>query len=239
MKERIYQGTIAGLVVVASVAFYNLYKKDDILKESQEMTLDMNKSIDLRELKPTNQNVDYKDLLLKQQKIYTSKSLQLSSKLSELNASTQSSINMIKDYNLKNQNNHLSINEVDLDSLSTKPFKFKELQTNLNIDQIKNKIQDIDNKVSNDYSREETMDIDAESESSNNKTTYNSFLSRGTSSTTSSNSTSIDTTNINTTTSPTIVMSSNDDSRDSDITKYRASINDITKVIEQINENLN
>lgn len=242
MKERIYQGTIGTLLIVSSVAFYNLYKKDDILKEPQKVTLDMNKSIDLRGLKPTNQNIDYKDLLSKQQKAYESKNMRLSSKLSELNSSTQASINMIKAYNLKNRNTQLAISEADLDTLSTKPFEFKELQTNLDIDQIKEKIQNMDDMLTNDNSIDNYLDDDSSIKSSNDKTTYRSYVSQSTSSATSSSSTSGGSNSsqsvVTPTTPTTSTIPSNDEPVDSDIPKYRASISDITNVIEQINENL-
>ena len=57
MKERLYQGTIGSLLIVASFAFYNLYKKEDISKEKEKLAFDLSKSIDIKALKQNYQNI--------------------------------------------------------------------------------------------------------------------------------------------------------------------------------------
>ena len=90
MKERVYQGTIGGLLIVASFAFYNLYKKEDISKEKEKVTFDLNKSTDIRALKQNYTNSNSSEVLSNQ---YQKKNnIALNSRLTELDKSTQKSI---------------------------------------------------------------------------------------------------------------------------------------------------
>jgi hypothetical protein len=232
MNERIYQGIIGVLLfIIGGTFYYNTNKNDE--KHVVYSTVK----------KPMYEAVDVHKLYANQRKENQLKKVKLNATLSNLQASSRRSMEMINNYNNQNPNNQLRAN-VDLSNLDNKAYNFDTPQVNnMNIDEIQQRVKELNTKIQQTQNTNAKSSIKSTSDNSiaqsSSGGSYSGSINSGPSSTTASDVTSTPSSSETTQNNNSTSNSSDTTVQNSQIIAYQKSINDISKVIEQINTNLN
>ncbi|WP_321778401.1 hypothetical protein [Sulfurimonas sp.] len=222
MNERIYQGVVGVLVVAVSVASYQLYKKESPVN----VTTNVAKGVDIAAIKPKYQYISSKELLMQQQRRNNFEKVKLNASLVELRNSTQKSMQMIKDYNEKYPNNPIT-QEFEFNALQDSNYDFDTVQVQPSSKQVQKGVKETNKR----------LELAQEGITSNYGGATGSY--GGSSQTNKTSTEASQQTNKTTASKSKKTTPSTEKEVDVELVAYQASINDITKVIEQINNNLN
>ena len=239
MNERVYQSVVGVLVVAVSVVSYQLYNQEKQTSAVKEFA----RGVDIAAIKPKYEYISSKELLMQQQRRNKLEKVKLNSSLVELRNSTQKSLQMIQDYNEQHPNNPIA-QDFELSNLQDSAYDFNGVQSQPSYEQIQQQVESTNRKIEVARSSSSTTDKRTQSLASNSSggsygggssisgaSTPTSVASaESTQSTTKSSS-------VDDTVTPTAPSPEN--RLDNELVAYQASIVDITKVIQQINNNLN
>ena len=220
MIERVYQGIIGGLIVVVGVTFYNVYETDTKVQEHA--------SVDISQEKPKYKAIDINKLYASQRADTRAKNIKLDTTLQDYRKSIQKTKEMLSEY---------SYDEV----VQRDTYTYEPNQTNISLKQIQTRVKELNSKLND--SKITTDNSTPPLHSNINSSTTTGGTNQTTTNTINSSNTLIASGTTNTSSSPTNTnntsLSSLTPEENTQVLAYKDSISEITKVIEQINTNLN
>ena len=229
MRERVYQGIIGGLIVVVGVTFYNVYETDTKVQDKQ--------LVSVLQQKPKYKAIDINKLYASQRADTRAESIKLDTTLQDYRKSMQKTKEMLNEH---------SYDEV----VQRDTYTYEPRQTNVSLEQIQTRVKELNSKLTSSknttnlspslYSTTTTKNTNVSSagisitKESSTSSTSNQTIATNTS---SSNPQSTSNTPITQTDeTPSTLLTPEDTTQ---VLAYKDSISEITKVIEQINANLN
>jgi hypothetical protein len=241
MKESIYQGIIALLLVVVAVFGYKLYDSEGKEITHQEMASHNKQAVDVRALKPTYPKVEMATLLPQQKKSAEAVSEELTKKLALLERTMEQSQAMLEEYNEQNPHTPLTFENVEYADIQA-----KALQERPTMQKLQQKLAQLEEQLAHHQSDQSEPEQAPTPEDEPTKeerphVALGGALSTPTQTTSSTSSTSTTThvTPSPTVTTPQTVATAKPTADvDKELLTYQTSIQDVTNVIEQINQNL-
>ncbi|WP_373003648.1 hypothetical protein [Sulfurimonas sp.] len=232
MKERVYQSLVGVLVVAVSVTSYQLYNQDGQTNSVAKVA----QGIDIASAKPKYEHISSKELLMQQQRRNKLEKVKLDTSLVELRNSRQKSMAMIKEYNKKYPNNPIS-QDFEINAMQDSVYDFNTAQVQPSYEQIQQQVESTNRKIEVAQSSSSTKSSDSSNVASNSY--GGSYGGGSTSASVALSSSQPATQNIAPVETDTQAPASEQKELDKELLSYQASIVNITKVIEQINSNLN
>jgi hypothetical protein len=239
MKDKVYQTVIALLLVTLLFAFYKLYSinQPHEITATQPKTKDLSKSIDIKKLKQ-----EYRTNAQTQPTHSTRPDMRkkLKTKLTDFDASMQKSMQMIKEYNLKNPTRQIDL-RIEPNDLIRRPIEVAERPITDALDSLKHKVHTLDNippspdakspdSLSPQQSKNNAYTLSYSHSSSPHNSPANEERVR--------EDQMIERITDQTRTPETDSNTGEQTAQDPDIQNYQNTINTITTVIEQINNNI-
>lgn len=232
MKERIYQGVIAILVVSLAVVFYNSYSNDASTQKNPRIAT----GVDISKSKPSYKDIDPKKLLDNRQRENKLEKMKLNSSLADLRTSEQKSLQMIKEYNQQHPNNPITFN---VDSYKATSYDFDQVHAKVSLEQIQQRLHNLNNKIAIANSAA-TNKFQTSRSSENKSYTTNTSTTQGTTTSSLKTQTLPSGKEVANSSKTSLDAQTDTDTKQVDpkVLAYQTSINEIAKVIEKINKNL-